>query len=59
MLTLFLAPKSRSGGGGSTQRKYLLGDEFPAADISVGGTINPGITDRPAFRRVMERDGAR
>jgi len=59
------------------QRKYLLGDEFSAADISVGGTINllmsfrlmnetpvfkdyaARITDRPAFRRVMERDGAR
>ncbi len=57
-------------------RQYLLGDEFSAADISVGGTINfmmmfklmsetqvlkdytARITDRPAFRRMMERDAA-
>lgn len=60
-----------------SQRKYLLGDEFSAADISLGGTINllmtfklmhetpvlkdyaARITDRPAYRRMMERDGAR
>lgn len=57
-------------------RQYLLGDEFSAADISVGGTINfmmmfklmsgtqvledytARITDRPAFRRMMQRDAA-
>jgi len=57
-------------------RKYLLGDEFSAADISVGGTINfmlmfklmsetpalkdytARITSRPAYKRMMERDGA-
>jgi glutathione S-transferase len=59
-----------------SRRQYLLGDEFSAADISVGGTINllmsfklmnespvfrdyaTRITGRPAFRRMMERDGA-
>lgn len=59
-----------------SRRKYLLGDEFSAADISVGGTINflmtfkmmsetpvfkayaERITSRPAFKRMMERDGA-
>jgi glutathione S-transferase len=59
-----------------SQRKYLLGDEFSAADISVGGTISflmgfklmnetpvfkdyaARITNRPAFKRMMERDGA-
>lgn len=59
-----------------SRRKYLLGDEFSAADISVGGTINflmsfklmnetPGfkdytarISNRPAYKRMMERDGA-
>ena len=58
------------------RRRYLLGDEFSAADISVGGTINflmsfklmnetpvfkdyaARITGRPAFRRMMEKDGA-
>lgn len=57
-------------------RRYLLGDAFSAADISVGGTINflmgfkimnetpvfkdyaARITSRPAFKRMMERDGA-
>lgn len=60
-----------------SQRKYLLGDEFSAADISLGGMISllmtfklmnetpvlkdyaARITDRPAYRRMMERDGAR
>ena len=59
-----------------SQRQYLLGDEFSAADICVGGTINflmgfklmnemaafkdytARITGRPAFRRMMEKDGA-
>ncbi|MHB8816896.1 MAG: glutathione binding-like protein, partial [Steroidobacteraceae bacterium] len=59
-----------------SQRKYLLGDEFSAADVTVGGTINflmmfklmnetpvfkeytARITSRPAFKRMMERDGA-
>lgn len=58
------------------RRPYLLGDEFSAADISVGGTINflmsfklmnetpvlkdyaARITSRPAFKRMMEQDGA-
>lgn len=58
------------------RRQYLLGDEFSAADISVGGTINSlmgfkllnetpafkeyaaRITSRPAFKRMMEKDGA-
>jgi glutathione S-transferase len=58
-------------------RKYLLGDEFSAADISVGGAINflmtfkvmnenpvfkdytARITARPAFKRMMEKDGRR
>jgi glutathione S-transferase len=57
-------------------RKYLLGDEFSAADITVGGTINflmgfkllnetpvfkdyaARITNRPAFKRMMEKDAA-
>jgi len=57
-------------------RKYLLGDEFSAADISIGGTINflmafkvmnetpvfkeyaARITSRPAFKRMMDKDGA-
>ncbi len=57
-------------------RKYLLGDEFSAADITLGGTINfmmtfklmnetpvfkdyaERITSRPAFKRMMEKDGA-
>ncbi|MDE2182786.1 MAG: glutathione S-transferase family protein [Alphaproteobacteria bacterium] len=56
------------------ERKYLLGDAFSAADISVGGTVNflmtmkmmnetpvlkaytARVTDRPAYRRMMERD---
>jgi glutathione S-transferase len=55
-------------------RKYFLGDEFSAADITVGGTINflmmfkvmnetpvlkeyaQRITDRPAYKRMMEKD---
>lgn len=59
-----------------SQRRYLLGDEFSAADISLGGTINflmgfklmnetpvfkdyaARITSRPAFKRMMEKDGA-
>lgn len=59
-----------------SRRRYLLGDEFSAADISVGGTINflmsfklmnetpvfkdyaARITGRPAFKRMMEKDGA-
>ena len=59
-----------------SRRKYLLGDEFSAADISVGGTIHflmsfklmnetpvlrdyaARITSRPAYRRMMEKDGA-
>jgi glutathione S-transferase len=57
-------------------RKYLLGEEFSAADVTLGGTINfmmmfklmqetpvfkdytARITSRPAFRRMMEKDGA-
>jgi glutathione S-transferase len=59
-----------------SRRRYLLGDAFSAADISVGGTINllmsfrlmnetpvfkdyaARITSRPAFSRMMEKDGA-
>jgi glutathione S-transferase len=55
-------------------RPYLLGEQFSAADITVGGTINflmmmkllnetpvlkaytQRITDRPAFKRMMEKD---
>ncbi|HJS91995.1 MAG TPA: glutathione S-transferase family protein [Steroidobacteraceae bacterium] len=58
-----------------SRRQYLLGDEFSAADISLGGTINfmmmfrlmtetpvfkdyaARITNRPAFKRMMEKDG--
>ena len=57
-----------------SRRPYLLGDEFSAADISVGGAINfmmafklmqetpvfrdyaARITNRPAFKRMMEKD---
>lgn len=56
------------------KNKYFLGDDFSAADITLGGTINflmmfktmnetpvfkeyaQRITDRPAFKRMMERD---
>jgi|SRR5215469_2153301 len=56
------------------KNKYLLGDEFSAADVMLGGGLNfmlmfkmatetpvlkdycARITDRPAFRRMMERD---
>ncbi len=57
-------------------RQYLLGDEFSAADIAIGGTISfmmmfklmsetpvfkdytQRITSRPAFKRMMEKDGS-
>ena len=57
-------------------RPYLLGDEFSAADIAIGGTINfmmmfklmsetpvfkdytARITSRPAYQRMMAKDGA-
>ena len=43
-----------------SQRQYLLGDEFSAADISVGGTINflmgfKLIGETPAFKDYAAR----
>jgi glutathione S-transferase len=57
-----------------SKNKYLLGDQFSAADVMLGGGVNfmmmfkmiaetpvlkeycARITDRPAFRKMMERD---